>query len=699
MISLQAQDAPHSELPYPSCAACHINHPLFGNQIYSRAGNANACLACHQFGGSASREALAEGQQAALGAVAPAQPPARGNSHRWDAGPAGRIEALGEAPSDAVAAAGRYTGRYAAAYTVTITSPGNSGVARFDWIGSAPGAGRGTNLLTGTNVPIELGLSLSFRNVAAEPTFHSGDQWRLTVHPNLQMPTNQALLRMMPDGKVVCATCHDVHFQELEPFDPSAPAYSAGGGAGRHFMRSANDRDQLCAECHASRFVTNALAGSHPVGVTISSNNVLHPPASLPLGKNDSRLWCSTCHQAHDSASDDGFLLRSASESKLCAECHANMDVNSPAIHLNPKTGPLWPGGQYGSQLPADANADHRGGCGNCHRAHGWPDAANATNDYPSLLVEREENLCFSCHDGNPASKNLLTTFAKTYRHPVSYSGRHTTTEDGIPARYGTANRHSECQDCHNPHQLTADYVAPIAPAASMSLRGVARVSVTNNSASSVSYTFRSPTNTAPVKEYEVCFTCHSGWTTRPSGQADYAAKFNTKIASFHPVEGAGKNTNINVNAFVNNWKPDQVMTCTDCHTSDDTTIRGPHGSAYQFILKKVSPASTTRRSTAMPSTELCFDCHRFDTYANSSASSTIKNYSRFAGGNGHGYHVGGRRYSCYNCHETHGATTQPNLLVTGRSPGITTYTRTTNGGSCVATCHGSESYTVAYPR
>ena len=100
-----------------------------------------------------------------------------------------------------------------------------------------------------------------------------------------------------------------------------------------------------------------------------------------------------------------------------------------------------------------------------------------------------------------------------------------------------------------------------------------------------------------------------------------------------------------------------------------------------------------------MASTELCFDCHRYDTYANTSASATVRNYSRFSGGNGHAYHVGSQRYSCYNCHETHGAADQPNLLVTGRNPGINTYTRTAGGGTCAPSCHGRESYSVTYPR
>lgn len=696
-LTAPAQDAPHGLLQGLSCMSCHLKHELFGNQIGSKAGNANVCLSCHQVGGLASGAALADRQQAKLGADAAGQPKPEGSSHRWDTSPSGRVESLSGAPSSAVEANGVYTGRYAASYTVTITTAGDAGTARFNWTGAGPGAGSGTSMLTGTNVALEAGLMISFLNVRPSPAFASGDQWRVTVRPRITAPTNADMLRTMAGGKVVCATCHQTHFQDAEPFDPQSPPYSPGGGQGRHFMRTANDTDQMCYECHASRFVTNAVAGSHPVGVLVASNAVLHPPAALPLDKHQGQMWCSTCHQTHNSPSDDGKLLRTANQQALCAQCHANVDAVTPASHLNPGNGPLWPGGQYGSLLPADSDAAHRGSCGNCHRTHGWPDGINAATDYPSLLVEREEKLCFTCHDGSPVTKNLAANFNKTYRHPVSTAGRHTTTEDGNPASYGTANRHAECADCHNVHQLTPDSIAPVPPAASSALRGVARVSVTNVTATSVSYTFRGATDSAPVKEYEVCFTCHSGWTTRPAGQADYALKFNTKTASFHPVEGVGKNTNINVNAFVNGWRSDQVMTCTDCHTSDDTTIRGPHGSAFPYILKKSSQTGSASRT--MANSELCFDCHRYDTYANNNATSTVKNYSRFGSGNGHAYHVGSRRYPCYTCHETHGATTLPNLLVTGRNPGINNYTRTANGGTCAATCHGSESYSVAYPR
>ena len=51
--------------------------------------------------------------------------------------------------------------------------------------------------------------------------------------------------------------------------------------------------------------------------------------------------------------------------------------------------------------------------------------------------------------------------------------------------------------------------------------------------------------------------------------------------------------------------------------------------------------------------------------------------------------------YNCYACHESHGSTSKPFLL--GHS--MTVYTKTSTGGTCDPSCHGSYSYTVAYPR
>lgn len=684
MTAALAMDAPHTA----SCLECHKTHVLFGNQIATNCGNANVCQSCHQPGGLAGATPMAEGDQARPWPGLATGTAAGGNSHRWDSSASGRVVGLGLTPMEALASGGVYTGRYPKTYTVTISADGEAGTALFNWAGSAPGGGSGASLLTGQGVPVESGLTLSFLNYRTNsPAFKAGDSWQVLVRPGLTAPSNPELADQTCGGTVVCSTCHNQHSQLNEPFDLGAPPYTGSdSSSGRHFMRVDNDQDQMCAECHGSRFVTNSAAGSHPIDGLVMSNAYYRPPQSLPLDKTSGRMRCSTCHQVHQSPANDGTLLRMADGNQLCRQCHAATDTTTPASHLNPMTSSLWPGGQYGSLFPAITNPAQRGGCGTCHRAHGWPDASTATNDCATLLVEREENLCYTCHDGSPATKNIRGNFTKTYKHPVSLSGRHTTTEEGTPAHYGTTNRHSECADCHNVHQLTPDYSSnAVAPYASAALKGVPRVSVNNVSATSVTYTYRGPSDPTPVKEYEVCFVCHSSWTTQPAGQTNYAAIFNTRIPSYHPVEGVATDTGIKAGAFTNGWGPGMLVTCTDCHTSDDTTIRGPHGSANQWILKK---PYVKANSPAHPGNGICFECHSASVYNNSG--STL---SRFSGRSRPGHTHG--TYNCYACHESHGSTSKPFLL--GHS--MTVYTKTSTGGTCDPSCHGSETYTVAYPR
>lgn len=491
-----------------------------------------------------------------------------------------------------------------------------------------------------------------------------------------------------------CSTCHNQHSQVNEPYDKSAPVYQANSGTGRHYMRINNDVCQLCVECHQAYNVDDSTKGSHPVGITITNSAEFKHPDFLPLDKTENRIRCLTCHQVHNSPIADGSLLRT-NVNNLCKDCHLKGENEQNSAHLNSANGVLFPGGQYGSAAPAIKDESLRGQCVNCHRVHGFPIATTPTKIYGNLTVENEELLCITCHDGSPVSPDIRTDFNKQYRHPVtSYKGRHSTLEYTDPSRYGVTNRHSECVDCHNPHYVEKDTNSITAPFVSANLRGVARVSVVNVNTNIVNYVFHLPSDPTPAKEYEICFVCHSSFTTQPSGQTDMALKFNTFNASYHPIESAGKNTNINPNAFVNNWRGDSIMYCTDCHSGEAGSASNPHGSIYQYILKK--PYTRSSASRTMANNEICFDCHKYDTYANDGASNTVKAYSRFnppAFNRGHTYHVGNRRYPCYACHDTHGSAGNRFLIVTGRNPGLNSYTMTASGGSCAPTCHGSKTY------
>lgn len=458
------------------------------------------------------------------------------------------------------------------------------------------------------------------------------------------------------------------------------------------------------------------LVGFALVGLATAAGPVLRPPRDpaaiervLALGPHDGD--CERCHTTHGADQPIVYpnTLVGPNDNSLCARCHTPtwMEGSFAGDRLFLGTGHgaspnmIWPG----PVPPARIEADARGKCVNCHDPHGWNDL---TGLVPSLAIAREEQLCAACHDGHPALANVMADVQKPYRHPVAdFTGRHSGPGESTPAAYGTTpinNRHAECVDCHNPHVGRADGPAgPSGLEASATTLGVGRIEVLNGAAG-VPPAYRwlpaSDTLTTPVHEYQLCFKCHSSWTTLPSGKTDLALVLNPNNPSFHPVEAEGRNTTIDAAAFTPGWKPTSLTRCGDCHGSDFGNVRGPHGSIYAGLLRKSSVASPSPRM--MTSDELCFSCHSYDVYANPSAPEAIRSASRFNGPRaekGHAEHVGEENVPCYACHVTHGSTTQPFLIAVGRSPGIRSYASTLNGGTCAATCHGSESYSVNYAR
>jgi predicted CxxxxCH...CXXCH cytochrome family protein len=169
------------------------------------------------------------------------------------------------------------------------------------------------------------------------------------VQPILAAMTSNNL-RARTNNGLACVRCHDQH-----------------SNVNGKFLRTANDQDQLCLDCHRSRNVTSHLQGSHPVSIdydaaaaakpagfnaTPVNANPANPTSDLNARLNASgrKLLCSTCHGVHytDSrsstvdgranfatlSSGDGYLLhtdrRGAAVAKgqpdktnLCTNCHA----------------------------------------------------------------------------------------------------------------------------------------------------------------------------------------------------------------------------------------------------------------------------------------------------------------------------------------------------------------------------------------
>ena len=645
-----AIDPPH--VTADLCGSCHIPHSSPGGNLTAVAGDANVCLSCHQSGGSASTFPFASSDQAlpypglptnVVGAAA------SGTSHRWDASAAGHVQFLGGAvtPSTgSVKPLGTYTGYYPKVYTLTITTAGASGVARFGWLATIPGGGAGTNVLTGASVLLDAGVSVKFLDGAAT-SFQLGDKWNLYVRAGVRQPTNTTMLAHMVDGVVTCSACHDGHSQEFTPFDATASAYGGRGtGSGRHFMRMNTQTDQMCVDCHAGMNATNALTGTHPVGIKTPVDAKHKSPTLLPTQTGTTNFGCLSCHDVHKTVSTDGKLTRVASSRSLCIDCHTLADTATPAAHFSTtNSATLWPGGRRGSLLPARTNVLDQGSCVNCHPVHGWPDTAAPTNHYPKLLADFEERMCFSCHGTNgPAVKQVEADFAKQIHHRV------------VDAQQ-VGVRSVECSDCHNAHKAkvgtvsytnTATATRNLVDGPMLGVSGVAVnfTALTNFQAITTNLYTLIPASPGATYEYQICFKCHSsyGWVAgvAPNGvsangsvatpiETDLALEFSPKNKSGHPIVvgldsysnsiAVGGKRGLLAAAMKAPWNVNlgtQTMMCADCHSTDAAlpAAQGPHGSAAQFMLRGTNANNWPNVTLANYNNSWCANCHNKSTHA-----------------------------------------------------------------------------------
>lgn len=328
-----ATDTPHRE-PDGSddswCLNCHVTHTSAPGQFTRLKGNANVCQSCHALGERAENKLMPSSDLAVPGTS--------GRTHRWDSGPAGYVTASTSTSTGTVLSGISvvswnsgdiqgslkniaYNGTVVRTYEINIMISGESGVAQFQWKksddGGAWSALNGTNITTGADITTADGTNIkfSFINGTSPTSFVAGDKWTIVVRPQINFPFNSDLAKRMftetnatmdvPDvtsgdlytipsstyGKAACSTCHNQHGQSKNSFDPYAPAYTSGGGEGRHFQRMDNEQNQLCLNCHNQRNIGNDFSDadatndvrtysgtmkSHPVGVTFPSTKTEH---------------------------------------------------------------------------------------------------------------------------------------------------------------------------------------------------------------------------------------------------------------------------------------------------------------------------------------------------------------------------------------------------------------------------------------
>ena len=187
-------------------------------------------------------------------------------------------------------------------------------------------------------------------------------------------------------GEIYCGTCHTVHSQAAsERIDFSL------------FLRTRNDRSELCLACHPAEGGKEPGVAGHPVHVPVPAGL---PPALAAAGarlaKGSNEIVCESCHRTH--GTDHPQALRLAPDRQaLCAGCHPGKGGSARDEGLLAhRFGARSPRGSIPAEvLDRGGRLDRRGGltCLTCHKAH-----RPGTADH--LLVQDNEGsaFCVTCH-------------------------------------------------------------------------------------------------------------------------------------------------------------------------------------------------------------------------------------------------------------------------------------------------------------
>lgn len=517
--------------------------------------------------------------------------------------------------------------------------------------------------------------------------------------------------------------------------------------------KHANAFRSSCFDCHnttqgARRQIVDNTGNGLGIGGDFKRTSH-HVTGSVPKESD-----CILCHDmtAHKGGTvrlkDDlgtVYSYNSASKSSVegfCLNCHdangfgGDVTPLSDGVAVPVINNAMWTASAHKTAGTANANT-----CLACHdNGHGsnkstligpYTKTADATAD----PMDEEEEFCLGCHGGTGvASVKVHLSFANNSntatairKHDPTASYRKHTNDENTGAAFGGANRHVECVDCHNPHGAKV-YAATRAPAIYNELIGASGVTPTYaGPGAPTGFTFKENA----TFEYEVCFKCHSSYTTLPTylpagwtGTADQAdalrklttggtnnqiadsrdmaREYNPANASYHPVMAAGTNLNINAATFQTGYTFTSRIYCSSCHDNNQKATagygRGPHGSQNLHILDAGTGGNagykTTHTGSAPATTDFCTKCHKATSYISGNTS------SRFGY---HFYHVADKtREGCYVCHDTHGSEVlhlmnfsrnqSPTVCIT--SVGTNTqaafvHATGTAANSCTLSCHG----------
>ena len=249
------------------------------------------------------------------------------------------------------------------------------------------------------------------------------------------------LMSYAPLVGLSCERCHKIH-NPIQSATNSAP-----------FLRTLNDRDQMCLDCHSPRNTVNQATGSHPVTMTYTTaikkfaryttkynpSPVNANPANTTsaLKLIGGQVLCSTCHGIHFTDSNS-----------------ATFDNHSASLlgRLKPSDGYLLRTDMRGA-TPNAVNI-----CTNCHKG------------YTAHNGKSQNVQCADCHAGHVDEADGTTANVWLVRRYMTYSTALTGKVENrkllIPSlfqsmatkNYRDANGTGVCQSCHSLPTTVAEH-------------------------------------------------------------------------------------------------------------------------------------------------------------------------------------------------------------------------------------------------